>query len=970
MKIRKPAYAFLILLLLSIILAACIGFVAFADLHSREDARNKLKLERIEKTLDSLQSDFSDAVKSFINRSESLSDMMVLILREYMKYGQYQGPENFADGFVVRLSGGKLIYPEGREPIPGLSAEKVRDEIDMEEMTFADEKGKNNIYFVKVSKIAGDYYYVDYTPMSEVMDSATSTVRLNETISEIEKSYGCLLFGVYLPDDKQQSSSLDFLIVPDETYTEDLKPEDVGITKELLDEKPQVMVLKDKIYSSSFKEITFFSSKCMMIVLNDFVNDSVYAFNSVLLFASLTIITAMSLILWLYWTQVYVRDHELEPSQVAAYRPKAVRKRSAAVIIVGTIVIFLLALFFESLSNLSRESRADQKALGTMMTRVTDNDEVVSSVQKDEEEWAVYFVERIASVMSDYPIPQTSDFLEKINQYTGSEYVMLFDSEGQEIASSNGVIGYSLVKDEALQPFSRLLRGVGTIVGDPEEGMIYRKKIQYVGTPFVYDDYGAYGAVIMAVDVANAWQNADEHSIHEFITNATPEGNLCVVVDRSDNKIEYSSNTDLIDDFEPDLVLKEGQPEESDLDSYTVDNIRYYGAFKSTEKYVIYYLTETSHVQGHSFLYAFVVAVGYLVITFVVSWYMVHPYSKEVFKANVRKKENSSQREVIELDSLDDFFDMDDNENVLNLKERWKGLIPEQKILLFFQTFLGVLLLVIFVLNLTNWFSYPVNNNSTINFILFGNWKRGFNLLGLAGVLIVIFAYVIYVFFKSILLRILCTVLDPKGETVCRLAFSLIQYGAVLGGVYLMLGFLGFNTTFQLTSVGIVSLAISLGSQDIVADILAGVFIIFEGDFQVGDFVSIDGFTGIVQEIGVRSTKVLGLGDNIKIIGNRSIKNVLNLSKMNTWLTLEFKLPPDVPLLEVEKLLEENLPEIGRRIPEIISGPFYRGVWAVNDFGKKIIHVSCECTEMNSRVITRKLNHEVIVLLESHGYKI
>lgn len=970
MKVRKPAFAFFILLFLSAILAVCIGFVAFIDIHSREDARNQLKIEGIGKTLDSLQSDFSQAVQSYTDRSASVSNMMALMLREYMKYGQYQGPLNFADGFVVRLADGKLIYPENREPISGLSAEMVRNEINMEKMTFEDETGKSDEYLVKVSKIDGDYYYVDYTPLMEIMESAVSIVRLSETISEIEKSYGCLLFGVILPDERNSSSSLEFLFIPDVYYSEGLRPEDCGITQELLVEKPQLFNYNGEIFISSFKEISFLDRKCMMIVLNDVVNDSVYALNSVLLFTTLTVITGAGLILWLYWTQIYVRDHELEPSQVAAYRPMVVRKRSAAVIIVGTIMVFLLALFFESLSNLSRESRADQKALDTVMARVTENDEAVSYVQKDEEDWAVYFVERIASVITGNQTLQTSASLEAINQHTGSKYIMLFDPEGQETASSNGVIGYSLMKDEALLPFMSLVRGVGTIVGKPEDGMIYRNEVQFVGTPFVYDEDGTYGAVIMAIDVANAWKKADERSIREYINNATPEGNLCVVVDRSDIKIKYSSNPDLIDEFEPDLVLKEGQPEGSDLDSYTVNNTRYYGAHKSTEKYSVYYLTEVSYVQGHSYLYAFVNAVGFLMITFLVSWYMLHPYSKEVFKANVRKKESSSYREVIELDSLDDFFDTDDSENALGLKERWKGLIPEQKILLFFQIFLSLLLLVILVMNLTNLFSSTANNNSTINFILFGNWKRGFNLLGLAGVLIVIFAYVIYVFFKNILLRILCNVLDPKGETICRLAFSLLQYTAVLGGIYLIMGFLGFNTSLQLTSVGIISLAISLGSKDIVADILAGIFIIFEGDFQVGDFIDINGFQGIVQEIGVRSTKVLGLGDNIKIIGNQSVKNVLNMSKMNTWLTLEYKLSSDFPLLEVEELLKKELPEIGKRIPEIISGPYYKGVWMINDFGKKVLQISCECLEQHTRIVQRKVNHEMIVLLEENGYKL
>ena len=181
------------------------------------------------------------------------------------------------------------------------------------------------------------------------------------------------------------------------------------------------------------------------------------------------------------------------------------------------------------------------------------------------------------------------------------------------------------------------------------------------------------------------------------------------------------------------------------------------------------------------------------------------------------------------------------------------------------------------------------------------------------------------------------------------------------------MGYLGFNTTFQLTSVGVIALAISMGSKDIVADILAGIFIIFEGDFHVGDFVDINGFTGIVQEIGVRSTKVLGLGDNLKIISNQNVKNVLNMSKMNTWLTLEFKIPSNVPLLEVEELFEKEFPSIPERIPNIISGPYYKGVWGV-DFGNKVLHVSCECLEQYSRVVRRKLNHEIIVLLESNGH--
>ena len=67
--------------------------------------------------------------------------------------------------------------------------------------------------------------------------------------------------------------------------------------------------------------------------------------------------------------------------------------------------------------------------------------------------------------------------------------------------------------------------------------------------------------------------------------------------------------------------------------------------------------------------------------------------------------------------------------------------------------------------------------------------------------------------------------------------------------------------------------------------------------------------------------------------------------------------------------ITKELPEIGKRIPEMISGPYYKGVWSI-EMGRKILHFSCECLEQHSRVVRRKLNHDVIVLLESNGYKL
>ena len=978
MKIRKPIFGILILLILSLVFAAGVAVVSYQALYERSGERARLKVDGVQKTLEVMENDYTAVYDAFLNRLANVSRLMGLMLKEYMENGQYKGPILFDDGFVFQLKDGKVIYPEGAEFLPEIDPADLTDAIYADEQLISGPDGEKVPFVVFVSPIGGNYYYVDLTANKEISDSIVKTSRVNETISEIEKSYGCQLIVVSIPpsirknDVRKFTAKADqfkFLIAPGEEDLTGISPEDFGITKEVLQEKPSFLNYRGKTYNSTFKELNFLGEADMAIILTPMENDLVYMLTSVSLIVFLTLITGIIVILWLYWHQTYVRDNELLLEQMAAYRPSALRKRAYAIALVGGIVMFVLAVFYQSLGSLYRESSSNREALNTVMGRLKANTSDVSAAQQNEEDWAVYFLERIALIFSVNERLRSSDHLYEINRLIGTEYLMLFDPNGDETVSSNGVIGYSVLKTEKLKAFENLLKGTDTLILEADEDLFLRKKTQLIGTPVLFGDEEGYGVLLAAIDAENTWQSADERSIRDFLENATPKGNLCLVLDISDSTVIYSSSPRLVSEFLPELGYKEGNPEDLDLDTFLVDNVRYYGSYDTDENYIAYYLTEAGEVLQYSFSFAGICAVGFLIIISLTSFFMLRPYSAEAFKAAARLKEDVRTSESLDMDSLDDIVEKnDDNDEPVRLIDRWRLLAPEQKTQLFLQVFLGLVLLFTAL-------SYSVSKSNgkaydgTITFILFGNWKHGLNLLGLAASLIVIFAFVIFIFFKNIMLRILCAVLDAKGETICRLTFSLLQYATVLGGIYLVMGFLGMNTTFQLTSIGIISLAISLGSKDIVADILAGIFIIFEGDFQVGDYVDINGFQGIVQEIGVRSTKVLGLGDNIKIFGNQNVKNVLNMSKMNTWLTLEYKLAPGGSLIDAEKLLISEMPLISQRIPEIISGPYYKGVWGT-DFGNKVLHISCECLERHSRVVRRKVNHEVIVLLEENGFKL
>ena len=217
------------------------------------------------------------------------------------------------------------------------------------------------------------------------------------------------------------------------------------------------------------------------------------------------------------------------------------------------------------------------------------------------------------------------------------------------------------------------------------------------------------------------------------------------------------------------------------------------------------------------------------------------------------------------------------------------------------------------------------------------------------------------------LVKVLCRGINAKSETVLRLIASLIHYIAIISAVFVCLAYLGIDTQMLITSASILTLAISLGSKDLVSDILAGIFIIFGGDFHVGDFVEVNGFTGRVLEIGIRSTRLIDHTQNIKIIDNQSIKNILNMSKELTKFSTTLIVPNDERLDEIEKMLREELPKIGEAKPEIMSGPKYSGIKEIG-YRRVTLSISTLCRQEDCEKLKKALNKELVNLFHKYGF--
>jgi small-conductance mechanosensitive channel len=120
---------------------------------------------------------------------------------------------------------------------------------------------------------------------------------------------------------------------------------------------------------------------------------------------------------------------------------------------------------------------------------------------------------------------------------------------------------------------------------------------------------------------------------------------------------------------------------------------------------------------------------------------------------------------------------------------------------------------------------------------------------------------------------------DQKAQTLVPLLASLIQYVLYFGSALLMMQKLKIDTTPFLAGASIIGLAVGLGAQSLVTDVVSGFFILFENQYMVGDFVQIGDAVGSVEEVGIRVTKIRDAFGKLFIIPNGQVKGVVSYSK-------------------------------------------------------------------------------------------
>ncbi|NQU09241.1 mechanosensitive ion channel family protein [bacterium] len=115
-----------------------------------------------------------------------------------------------------------------------------------------------------------------------------------------------------------------------------------------------------------------------------------------------------------------------------------------------------------------------------------------------------------------------------------------------------------------------------------------------------------------------------------------------------------------------------------------------------------------------------------------------------------------------------------------------------------------------------------------------------------------------------------------RTRTIHSVVLNVVKYFIVFSALGQILAELGVNYTTYIASLSVIGLAIGFGSQGLVQDVVTGLFLILDNQFDVGDMVEISAQTGVVTELGLRTTRLRNYLGQTVVIPNRNIASVGN----------------------------------------------------------------------------------------------
>lgn len=174
------------------------------------------------------------------------------------------------------------------------------------------------------------------------------------------------------------------------------------------------------------------------------------------------------------------------------------------------------------------------------------------------------------------------------------------------------------------------------------------------------------------------------------------------------------------------------------------------------------------------------------------------------------------------------------------------------------------------------------------------------------------------------------------------------------------------DITPLLASVGVAGLAVSLGAQSLIKDLIGGFLILLENQFNVGDYVRMGDVAGTVERLTLRATYLRDVEDVLHIVPNGEVRIVSNVTKGWSGALIDVGVAYEADLDHALAVLEQTAQDLAQDAafapellePPVVLGPMSLGDWAIT------VRIKLKTPPGKQWAVARELRKRVLAACE------
>ncbi|MFE1244977.1 mechanosensitive ion channel family protein [Fictibacillus sp. NPDC058756] len=238
---------------------------------------------------------------------------------------------------------------------------------------------------------------------------------------------------------------------------------------------------------------------------------------------------------------------------------------------------------------------------------------------------------------------------------------------------------------------------------------------------------------------------------------------------------------------------------------------------------------------------------------------------------------------------------------------------------------------------------------------------------------------IMFIIIRSIGRRVINRVFDRAAShrkmssgriiTLQKLVVNLFSYVLIFVFAGIVFKQFGLEIGTLIAGAGVVGLAIGFGAQGLVSDVVTGFFILLEKQMEVGDYVTIGGVDGIVEEVGLRTTHIRAFDGTLSYMPNREISTIQNHSRGNMRALVDIGIAYEENIDQAVKVLQDACDSVKANNENIVEGPNVLGVHALGA-SDVVIRIISKTRNGEQWAVERELRQALKEALDANGIEI